>query len=119
MAESRARAQALERDQKELDRVQARLDVLYDDRLDGRIDATKYDEKAAEISQQKDRIVQKIRATKAAVLPPTSEAVDLMTLTSKAADLFFRAAAFGTPQIFEPSSRRRVLERRRVADVLP
>jgi hypothetical protein len=30
----------------ELDRLQARLDVLYDDRLDGRIDATTYDKKA-------------------------------------------------------------------------
>jgi hypothetical protein len=69
------------------ERVQARLDVLYEDRLDGRIDAATYDRKAAEIREQQDRIRQKIRAAEAAALAPISEAVDLVALTSKAADL--------------------------------
>ncbi len=33
-----------------------RLEVLYDDRLDARIDAGTYDKKAGEIRQQQDRL---------------------------------------------------------------
>ena len=40
------------REQAELERLQSRLDVLYDDRLDGRIDASTYDKRAADIRQQ-------------------------------------------------------------------
>ena len=47
LSERAANEQALRRDQAELDRLQNRLDVLYDDRLDGRIDASTYDRKAA------------------------------------------------------------------------
>ena len=86
--EQAARAQAMRRKQIELERLQARLDVLYDDRLDGRIDAGTYDKKASEIGEQQEQIRQKIRTAEAIMLPAASEAVDLMTLTSKAAELF-------------------------------
>src|ERR1039457_6719183 len=45
--EQAAREQILRRDQAELERLQKRLDVLYDDRLHERIDASTYDKKAA------------------------------------------------------------------------
>ena len=83
-----ARAQARRRQQIELERLQARLDVLYDDRLDGRIDAGTYDKKASEIREQQEQIRQKIRTAEASMLPVASEAVDLMSLTSKASELF-------------------------------
>jgi site-specific DNA recombinase len=72
----------------ESERLQARMDLLYDDRLDGRIDAATYDKKASEIREQQEQIRQKIRTAEAQMLPSASEAVDLMTLTSKAADLY-------------------------------
>jgi hypothetical protein len=72
----------------ELERLQARANVLYDDRLDGRIDTATYDKKAGVIREQQDQVRQKIRTAKAMMLPPASEAVDLMTLTSRAAHLF-------------------------------
>jgi site-specific DNA recombinase len=40
LTERAAREQALRREQTELERLQSRLDVLYEDRLDGRIDAS-------------------------------------------------------------------------------
>src|SRR3984957_18599397 len=46
--ERAARAQGVRRLQMELERSQSRLDMLYEDRLDSRIDAGKYDQKAAE-----------------------------------------------------------------------
>jgi DNA invertase Pin-like site-specific DNA recombinase len=86
--EQAARAQAVRRQQMELERLQARIDVLYDDRLDGRIDAATYDKKAGAIREQQDQLRQKMRTAEAMLLPAASEAVDLMALTSRAADLF-------------------------------
>ena len=83
------RAQSLRRQHVELERVQARLDVLYEDRLDGRIDTATYDKKAVEIRGQKDQIQQKMRASETAAVP-IGQAVDLVTLTSTAADLFLK-----------------------------
>ena len=56
LTEHAARDQALRRYQGELDRLQRRLDTLYDDRLDGRIDGGRYDQKAAEIQEDQQRI---------------------------------------------------------------
>jgi site-specific DNA recombinase len=87
------RAQALVRHRTELQRTQARLDVLYEDRLDGRIDSATYDQKAWQIRERQDRIRQKIRAGEVAVLPPISQAVDVVALTSKGAQLFLEQPA--------------------------
>ena len=87
-AERAARAQALRRDQAELERSQARLDVVYEDRLDGRIDAATYDRKATEIRKQQIRIQQRIQGAGAITLPSMSRAVDLMVCASRAANKF-------------------------------
>jgi len=93
VTERAARAQTLHRLQRELDRLQTRLDVLYDDRLDGRIDASTYDKKAEEIRGTQQRVRTKIAQCQSAELAPATEAVDLMSLTSKAAELFERQSA--------------------------
>ncbi|MGA3097337.1 MAG: recombinase family protein [Bryobacteraceae bacterium] len=90
--ERAAREQELRREQRELERLQTRLDVLYDDRLDGRIDAATYDRRATEIREQQQRARQRASAGQVA-LPPASEALDLMVVTSKAAELFLRQPA--------------------------
>ena len=84
----RACEQALRRDQAELERVERRLGVLYDDRLDGRIDASAYDKRAGEIREQQDHVRRRMSERQAAQLPPTNQAVDLMALASNAAELF-------------------------------
>ena len=86
--EQAARAEALRRQQKDEERLEARLDVLYEDRLDGRIDTATYDKKASDIREQLEQIRRRIYNTKAIAYPAVSEAVDLMALTSRAADLF-------------------------------
>jgi site-specific DNA recombinase len=77
----------------ELDRLQARLDVLYDDRLDGRIDVITYDKKAEEIRGNQQRVRTRITQCQPVGLAPATKAVDLMSLTSKAADRFERQCA--------------------------
>jgi hypothetical protein len=74
-------------DQAELDRLQRRLDTLYDDRLDGRIDGARYDQKAAEIQEDQQRIRAKVSECRG-TLPPAEAAVNLLALTSRSADLF-------------------------------
>jgi site-specific DNA recombinase len=92
-SEQAARAQTARRQQMELERLQGRLDVLYKDRLDGRIELSTYDKKAGEIREQQEQIRQKIRTIESMGIPPASEAVDLITLASKAADPFVAQTA--------------------------
>ena len=87
LTEAGAREQALRRYQADLDRFQRRLDTLYEDRLDGRIDGARYDQKAAEIHEDQQRTRTKMIECRG-TFPPAREALNLMTLTSRAADLF-------------------------------
>jgi len=90
VSERAAREQARWRDLAELDRLQSRPDVLYDDRLDGRIDASTYDRKAGEIRRQQDHL--RRRQGPAPEMPSIGQAVDLIAITAKAADLFLEQA---------------------------
>jgi site-specific DNA recombinase len=78
----------LRRDQAELDRLQGRLELLYDDRLESRIDATTYDRRSAEVRQQQNDIRRRIYSRETEGLPPVQEAVDFIALTSRTAELF-------------------------------
>jgi hypothetical protein len=88
ITEQSARSQILRRHRIELDRLQARLDVLYDDRLDGRIDASTYDKKAEEVRTHQQLVRTKIDGCHSATLAPATAAFDLISLTSKTAELF-------------------------------
>jgi hypothetical protein len=88
VTERSAQAQTLHRYEMELGRLQTRLDVLYEDRRDGRIDVTMYDKKAEEIRANQQRVRTRITQCQPAGLAPATKAVDLMVLTSKAADRF-------------------------------
>ena len=86
--EQAARVQALARLHAESERLQTRLDVLYEDRLDGRIDGGTYDKKAVDIREQREQLRQRIRTVEETALPTVREAIDVMTVTSRAAELF-------------------------------
>ena len=86
--ERAARAQLLRRDHTELQQLQARLEVLYEDRLDQRIDAATYDRKAQKISEQRDLILRRIQIAENALLAPVGDAVDFLAAISEAAESF-------------------------------
>ncbi len=71
-----------------LDLLGARLDILYDDRLDGRIDPSTYDSKAQEIRAEQSCTQAIIAECRSGTLPPAAEALGLMSFTSRAAELF-------------------------------
>jgi site-specific DNA recombinase len=84
-AESAAQAacaEALRRSQVELERLRQRQEVMYDDRLDGRIDPTTYDNRLAQIREQQAQIERRIRVAEVAQ-PCTPElAEDLSVLVT-------------------------------------
>ena len=84
-ADRRRRTAAERRDEAELERAQARLDMLYEDRLDGRVDAATYDRKAGEIRQEQIKIQHEIASAEANTLPPVQQA---MLQTSQSAEEF-------------------------------
>jgi hypothetical protein len=86
--ERAARAQLLRRDHTELQQLQARLEVLYEDRLEQRIDAATYDRNAQKISEQRDLILRRIQIAEKALLAPVGGAVDFLAAISEAARSF-------------------------------
>jgi len=68
-------------------RLGSKLDVLYDDRLEGRISPEMYDRKALECQNQATSLERRIEGIRASAPAPVQGAIDLMELTSCAADL--------------------------------
>jgi hypothetical protein len=66
--------------------MQTKLERLYEDRLEGRITEW-YDRKAKELHMQAAELARKI-ADIAAAPSPVEDAIDLMDLTSRTAELF-------------------------------
>ena len=87
VTEQAAREHAVRRNQADLNRIERRLDTLYEDRLDGRIEVSRYDQKASEIQLELQRVRAKLSECQAPV-PSVAQSLDLMALTSRVADLF-------------------------------
>ncbi len=76
-------------------RIDGKVDAMYEDRLEGRITPDMYDRKASDLRAQANNLRQKIDGIRSAEPVPVPEAVDLMDLTSRAADLFLCSACWG------------------------
>jgi len=66
---------------------------MYRDRLDGRIDAEFFDLHAAEWRREQDVVRGKIRDIQYAAPAPVDQAIDVLQLTSRAAELFLMQPA--------------------------
>ena len=88
LTERAARERASKQQRAQYERLEARVEVLYNDRLDGRINASFYDAKAAEIRVQQQAILRKMEQIQSGTPAPIEAALDLIRLTSCAAILF-------------------------------
>lgn len=88
LTERAAREREIARLEEQRRRTDAKLDPMYEDRLEGRITPEMYDRKASEIRAQAVALSRRIDEIQAALPAPVREAIDLMDLTSRAADLF-------------------------------
>ena len=84
----------------EYNRLQSRIDAMYVDKLDGRIEAAFFDRKASEWRSEQDRLLQSIEEHQAANQTYLEEGVRLLELAQRAHRLF---------QKQEPREKRRLL----------
>ena len=83
-----ARERELKRLEEQNRRLVSKLDVLYDDRLEGRISPEMYDRKALGCQNQATTLARRIEEIRAGAPAPAQGAIDVMALTSRTAELF-------------------------------
>ncbi len=88
LSERAARESEVMRLEEQHRRVEAKVEALYEDRLEGRITTEVYDRKVRELRSQSLELLRRIDEIRAGAPAPAIEAIDLMDLTSRAADLF-------------------------------
>ena len=88
LTERAARERTIRQQRAQFERLETRIEILYNDRLDGRISPSFYDSKAGEIRAQQQTILRRIEQIESSAPAPAAAALDLMHLTSRAATLF-------------------------------
>jgi site-specific DNA recombinase len=70
------------------DKLDKMLDELYDDKLEGRISATKYDEKSTAIAEEQTAILTALGKLGAAKVSFINQGFDILELTQRAAEIY-------------------------------
>ena len=83
-----ARDRELKRREEQHRRVQAKLEAIYEDRLESRISKELYDRKSHDLRTQSLEILNRMNQMRISAPAPIQDAIDLMDLTSRAAELF-------------------------------
>jgi site-specific DNA recombinase len=98
--EKHEREEAVARLQANYDQIQTRLDAMYLDKLDGRIDAPFFDRKSADWRREQDGILRNIQVHQDADQSYIEDGIQLLELASDAHELFLEQ---------EPREKRRLL----------
>jgi site-specific DNA recombinase len=85
-----AREREVKRLEEQHRRVQTKLEAIYEDRLEGRISKELYDRKAHDLRTQSLELLSRMNEMRVSAPASVQEAIDLMDLTSRAADLFLK-----------------------------
>lgn len=86
--EQAVREQTIKRLQGDYERIKTRIEMMYLDKLDGRITGEFFDQRSAIWRGEQDALLRKIQAIQKAVPAPIDEAIDTMQLMSRACELF-------------------------------
>src|SRR5262249_11574456 len=78
--EQAASAESIKRLQTRYDQVEARIETMYLDKLDGRITQEFFDKQAASLRREQDGLVRKIQDIQKATAAPMDQAIDLLRL---------------------------------------
>jgi len=98
--EKRHHDKAIKRLQTEYQKLQSRIDAMYDDKLDGRIDASFFDRKAAEWRSEQNRIQVAIEDHQSANQTYFDEGIKILELAQSAYRLYLKQ---------KPQEKRRLL----------
>jgi site-specific DNA recombinase len=88
LTERAAREREIKRLEEQRRRLDSKLDAMYEDRLEGRITPEMYDRKASDLRGPPAVLSRRVDEIRTAAPAAVQEAIDLMDLTSRAADLF-------------------------------
>ena len=91
--EQAARAQAIKKLQARYEQIQARIETMYMDNLDGRITREFFDKQSATWRFEQDGLQCKIQQALKAAPAPVDQAIDMLRLTSRASELFMQQTA--------------------------
>ena len=91
--EQAAREQTIKRLQAQRDHIEARIETMYLDKLDGRITQEFFDRNSATWRGEQEVLLGKIRNIQTAAKAPIDQAVDMLRLTSRASELFLQQPA--------------------------
>jgi hypothetical protein len=91
--EQAARAQATKKLQARHEQIQARIETMYLDKLEGRITQEFFDKQSATWRSEQDGLQRKIQETLKATPAPIDQALDMLRLTSRASELFLQQTA--------------------------
>ena len=91
--EKRFRDDAVSKLRTEYERVQGRLDTMYEDRLDGRVDLAHYDRKSRELRDQQSRIQRDIDSHQTANQSYMDAGIQLLELARNMHRLFAKQSA--------------------------
>jgi len=91
--EQAARAQTIKKLQSRHDQIQARIETMYLDKLDGRISQEFFDKQAESWRREQEALRRKIEDIEKATPAPIDQAIDMLRLTSQASELFLEQPA--------------------------
>jgi site-specific DNA recombinase len=91
--EQAAHAQAIKKLQARHGQIQARIETMYLNKLDGRITQEFFDKQSVAWRLEQDGLQRKIQDVQKATLAPVDYAIDMLRLTSGASELFLQQTA--------------------------
>jgi site-specific DNA recombinase len=98
--QAKEHAEALKRLQTEYDRIQSRIQAMYVDKLDGKVDAGMFEQLSADWRKQQDKCLREIRRYQAADQHYLEEGITVLEMSRNARRLFDRE---------QPMEKRRLL----------
>lgn len=88
--EQAAREQTIRALQGRRDQIEARIEKMYLDKLDGQISQAFFDKQAATSREEQDGLLRKVQEIQKAAPAPIEQAIDMLRLTSRASELFLQ-----------------------------
>jgi len=91
--EQAARAETIKKLQARNGQIEARIETMYMDKLDGRITQEFFDKQAGIWRKEQDSVLRKIQDIQKATPAPVDQAIDMLSLTSRASEMFLQQSA--------------------------
>jgi site-specific DNA recombinase len=96
-----AREQSIKRLQARYEQIQARIDTMYLDKLDGCITQEFFDKQAGQMRSEQGGLLRKIQDIKKTAPVPIDQTIDIMGLISRASELFREQPAVEQRQLLQ------------------